>query len=149
MIPPGDGRIPMSCTVAAVPLNTPEEQAGLIYRLKQNDVTYIDAGYLSQLQRMPHFMALGLYRNLELIGEIIMAGEGDRCELAAMYITQPHRGQGMGKALLHRCMAIMAAEGVTSVTARIMTRSIPQARLMAAFGASSLGTAMLYPSLAL
>lgn len=149
MIPPGDGRIPMSCTVAAVPLNTPDEQAGLLYRLKQNDITYIDPNYLMQLQHMPHFMALGLYRNLELIGEVIMAGEGDRCELAAIYITQPHRCQGMGKALLHRCMAIMAAEGVTSVTARIMTRSIPQKKLMAAFGASVMGTAMLYPGLAL
>jgi len=148
-IPAGDGRIPMSCTVAAIPLNTQEEQAALLYRMAQNDITYIDPAYLMQLQRMPHFMALGLYRNLELIGEVIMAGAGDRCELAAIYIAPNHRCQGMGKALLHRCMAIMAAEGVTRVTARMMSRSIPQRRLMAAFNPEVLGETMVFPSLEL
>lgn len=146
-IPLGDGRIPMSCTVALTPLNTPEEQSALLYRLQQNDMTYIDQGYLNQLQRMPHFAALGLYRNTELVGEVIMAGEGDHCELAAMYITPMCRRQGMGQALLHRCMAVMAAEGVTRVTARIMSHSQPQVRLMRAFNPQVLGETMLYPGL--
>lgn len=146
-IPIGDGRIPMSCTVVPTALNTPEEQNALLYRLQQNDITFIDLNYLNQLQRMPHFMVLGLYRNTEMVGEVIMAGEGDHCELVAIYITPPCRCQGMGRALLHRCMAIMAAEGVTRVTTRIMSRSLPQKRLMNAFNAQSLGQTMLYPGL--
>ncbi|MBQ8313287.1 MAG: GNAT family N-acetyltransferase [Clostridia bacterium] len=146
-VPIGDGRIPMSCAVAPTAVNTPEEQAALLYRLQQNDITYIDQAYLNQLQRMPHFMVLGLYRNTELVGEVIMAGEGDHCELAAIYITPPCRRQGMGRALLHRCMAIMAAEGVSYVTARIMSRSQPQKRLMNAFNAQVLGQTMIYPGL--
>lgn len=148
-IPEGDGRIPMSCSPVVTPLNTLEEQSALLYRLQQNDITYIDPNYLAQLQHLPHFIALGLYRNTDLIGEIIMAGEGDSCELIAIYITPPNRRQGMGKALLHRCMAIMATEGVTRVTARIMSRSIPQKALMNAFQGSSLGVTMLYPGLRL
>lgn len=103
--------------------------------------------FLNNLRRMPHFMALGLYRNTDLIGEIMMAGQGDSCELVAMYIVPGSRGQGMGKALLHRGMAIMATEGVTRVTARIMSRSKPQKALMNAFGGSVQGVDMLYPSL--
>ena len=41
-IPFGDGRIPMSCTVAATPLNTWEEQEALLTRLQMNEITYID-----------------------------------------------------------------------------------------------------------
>ncbi|MBQ8654801.1 MAG: GNAT family N-acetyltransferase [Clostridia bacterium] len=148
-IPQGDGRIPMSCAVAPVPLNTPEERYAFLSRLQQHDVRFMDENYLLNLQRLPHFLALGLYRNNDLIGEIVLAGEGSQCELVVMYIVPGSRRQGMGKALLHRCMAIMAAEGVESVNCRIMTRSIPMHRLCAAFGAKSLGVTMVYPSLPL
>lgn len=145
-MPIGDGRIPMSCAVAPIPLNTPEERQALLSRLQQHDVGFMDENYLMNLQRLPHFLALGLYRNTDLIGEIILAGEGEACELVVMYIVPGARGQGMGKALLHRCMAIMAAEGVSLVSCRIMTRSLPMRKLTRAFGAQSLGTSMLYPS---
>jgi GNAT superfamily N-acetyltransferase len=103
--------------------------------------------YLSALMHMPHFMTLGLYRNAVLIGEVIMAGQGSECDLVAIYIEPGSRGQGMGKALLHRMMAIMAAEGVTRITTRIMSRSLPQQRLMAAFDASVIGVNMLFPGM--
>ena len=128
-IPYGDGRIPMSCTVAMTPLHTWDEQNSLIYRLQMNEITFVDMKYLSSLQRMPHFMTLGLYRNAMLIGEVIMAG------------------QGMGKALLHRSLAIMAAEGLTRVTARMMSRSVPQQRLMNDFGARVIGVNMIFPGM--
>ena len=146
-IPYGDGRIPMSCTVAPTPLNTWDEQSNLIYRLQMNEITFIDQSYLNMLQHMPHFMTLGLYRNAGLIGEVIMTGQGSDCELVAIYIEPSSRQQGMGTALLHRMMAIMAAEGVTRVTARIMSRSIPQQRLMAHFGPSVLGVNMIFPGM--
>lgn len=148
-MPYGDGRIPMSCTVAPTPLHTPEEQSALIYRLQTNEVAFIDQNYLNSLMRMPHFMTLGLYRNAMLIGEVIMAGQGSDCELVAIYIEPGSRQQGMAKALLHRMMAIMGAEGVTRVITRIMSRSIPQQRLMANFGATLLGVNMIFPGIEL
>ncbi len=146
-IPYGDGRIPMSCTVAPTPLNTWDEQNGLLYRLQVNEITFMDLNYLHALQHMPHFMTLGLYRNAVLIGEVIMAGQGADCELVAIYIEPGSRRQGMGRALLHRMMAIMAAEGVTRVTTRIMSRSLPQQKLMNHFGATVLGVNMLFPGM--
>lgn len=146
-IPAGDGRIPMSCAVAPVPLNTQDEQMALLARLSQHDVTHVDINYLNNLQRLPHFLALGLYRNTDLIGEIVMAGEGNACELVAMYVVPGARGQGMGKALLHRCMAIMAAEGVNHVSCRMINRSLPMRNLCKDFGAQGLGVITLYPSL--
>ncbi len=146
-IPFGDGRIPMSCTVAPTPLNTLEEQNNLIMRLQMNDINFVDQIYLNTLQRMPHFMTLGLYRNAALIGEAIMAGQGTDCELVAIYIEPSSRQQGMGRSLLHRLMAIMAAEGVSRITTRIMSRSIPQQRLMNHFGAQVLGVNMIFPGM--
>jgi RimJ/RimL family protein N-acetyltransferase len=76
-----------------------------------------------------------------------MAGQGTDCELIAIYIEPSSRGQGMGRALLHRFMAIMAAEGVTRITTRIMSRSLPQQRLMADFGGTVIGVNMLFPGM--
>jgi len=146
-LPFGDGRIPMSCTVAPTPLNTWDEQNSLLYRLQMNEITFVDMNYLNTLRHMPHFMTLGLYRNAVLIGEVIMAGAGSECELVAIYIEPGSRQQGMGKALLHRMMAIMAAEGVSRITTRIMSRSLPQQRLMAAFGGTVIGVNMLFPGM--
>ena len=41
----------------------------------------------------------------------------------------------------------MAAEGVTRVTARTMSRSIPQQRLMNDFGARVIGVNMIFPGM--
>lgn len=146
-IPEGDGRIPMSCAVAVAPLNTPEEQQAFLARMQQNDLNYMTADYLATLQCQPHFLALGLYQNTELIGEIVMAGAGDTCDLAAVYIVPAKRRQGMGRALVHRSMAVMAAEGVTTVTTRVMSRSMPQTHLMGDFAARVQGVTTIYPSL--
>ena len=59
-IPFGDGRIPMSCTVAPTPLNTWDEQNSLIYRLQMNEISFVDMNYLNTLMRMPHFCFLEL-----------------------------------------------------------------------------------------
>ncbi len=146
-IPFGDGRIPMSCTVAPTPLNTWEEQDGLLYRLQMNEISFVDRNYLTMLMHMPHFITLGLYRNAVLIGEAVMAGQGSDAELVAIYIDGQNRRQNMAKSLLHRTMAIMAAEGVTRVTTRIVSRSIPQQQLMNSFHAAPLAVNMLFPGM--
>ena len=146
-IPFGDGRIPMSCTVAATPLNTWEEQEALLTRLQMNELITWDRNALMEMMHMPHFIALGLYRNAGLIGEAVFFGRGEDAELAAIYIEPSSRRQGMARALLHRSMAIMAAEGVLRVRARIMTRSLPQQHLMNDFGATPLQVNMLFPGM--
>ena len=146
-IPAGEGRIPMSCRVAQTPLNGREDIEALCGRMQQNDLTHITPEAMDALMRQPHFLALGLYRNAELIGEILTSGYGDTCEIAAMYVTPPNRRQGMGRALLHRAIAIMAAEGVSNVMASRMNRSEPQRRLLNGFQPEVIRVSAVYPGL--
>ena len=69
------------------------------------------------------------------------------CEIAAMYVTPPNRRQGMGRALMHRAIAIMAAEGVSNVMASRMNRSEPQRRLLNGFGPEVIRVSAVYPGL--
>ena len=143
-------RLPMSCSLDATPLNTPEERNALLLRLRQNDISYVDASYLYQLQGMPHFSALGMFRNgRELVGECLIAGRGDACEVAALYITPENRRQGLGEALLRHGMNVMQQEGVKRTTVRIVTRSIPQRNLMRIFAPRELSATLRFPGLAI
>ncbi len=146
-MPEDPGRIPMNCEVVPCPLNTPEEVSGLILRLQQNDITHITQEDLGSLRFTPHFRALGLSVGGYLAGEALLAGSGADCELAAIYIAEPYRRRGLGKALLTRCMAMMAQEGVTGFTARFVTRSLPQKQLALSFHALDLGTTALFPAI--
>ena len=137
----------MSCAVQPTSLNTYNEQMYFLNRLDYNGVCNIDQAQLTDLQHMPHFLALGIYRNGNLIGESLMAGQGYDCDLVSIYIEPGSRQQGMGKALLHRSMALMAAEGVTRVFTRVMTRSIPQQGLMNAFNPQVVGVNNVFPGM--
>lgn len=143
----GDGRVPMGCAAEPTPLNTPDEIQAFVKRMQDNDIAYMDANYLYQLMRQPHFHAVGLFSGNTLVGEAVLAGVNDSCSLEAIYIMPGYRRQGLGKALLARCMAVMAAEGVTGCTTRFITRSVPQQGLARAFGAADLGATMVFPCL--
>ena len=143
----GDGRIPMGTSVEPTPLNTIDDQQALLNRLQANDVSYIDMNYLHQIMRLPHFQAIGMFNGNALVGEAIVAGTGNACELQAIYINPNYRRQGLAKALLGRCMAMMSAEGVMNFTARFVTRSAPQQGLARAFQAADLGADMVFPGL--
>lgn len=149
-IPQGPGREPMGCTAHQLPLGSLQDQMDFISRLQQNGVGYIDLPFLQQMQIQPHFLGLGMVYNTEngpkLIGEIILAGQGNSCEVLAMYIVPEFRRQGLGRILLHRAMAIMATEGVNLVVAHILSNSVPQCRLAANFHATVTRQETLFPS---
>ena len=148
LFPQGDGVLPMNCTVKDIPLNTYEEQVAFLQRLSANDITHIDGDFLLQVKHtQPHFLALGLYRNNDLVGEVLLHGIGEMAELSAIYITSTMRRQGMGRTLLHRAMSIMAREGVSRINTRILTRSVPQQKLMAAFDGRVTGVNAVFPGL--
>ena len=149
-IPEGPGREPMGCSTNQLPLGSAQEQIDFICRLQQNGVGYIDQPFLQQMQIQPHFLGLGMiYKTQEgpkLVGEIILAGQGNSCEVLAMYIIPEYRRQGLGRVLLHRAMAIMATEGVNLVVAHILSNSMPQCRLAANFHAAVTRQETLFPS---
>ena len=118
-----------------------------VTRLQQNDLTYMTMDMLARLRSLPHFIALGLYRTTELAGEVLLAGYGESCELYAIYIAPAYRGQGLSRVLLHRAMAVMAAEGCQRVTSNLLTHSAPQRKLIAAFNGQVMGITAVYPGL--
>lgn len=149
-VPEGYGRDPMGCTPRQASLNTPQEQLDFICRLQQNGIMGVDQPFLTQMMGMPHFLCLGMLYNTQtgqqLIGEVMLAGEGSNCEVLALYIVPEYRRQGLGSVLLHRAMAIMGGEGVTRVGARIISNSEPQRRLFGRFGYQVIDQQTLFPS---
>ena len=57
--------------------------------------------------------------------------------------------QGIGKALVAHLMTVMASEGATEFTVRMMTRSAPQMALSRAFSPETLDTLTVFPELSL
>ena len=146
LTPPQEpSKLPMSCSIANVPLSSEFEQNAFLFRMNQSRIAQLNLGALEVCRQHPHFLALALYRNNQIIGELLMTGEGYRCELVGMYIVGPYRRMGMGRALLHRGMELMKAEGVTQVNAVALRRSPAQCGLAQAFGATFLKTTALYP----
>lgn len=147
--PEGNGRIPMACTVEPTPLNTIQEQTEFLNRLRQNDITHIDLPYLQMLMTMPHFHVLSMIHGNVRVGEVMVAGAGAECELLAIYTVPMYRRQGMAVMLLHRCMAVMEAEGVQDFSAVFVSLSEPQKHLAMDFHAVDLQIESVFPELVL
>lgn len=147
--PEGDGHMPMGCQLAPVPLNTMEEQLGLIGRLQQYDINHIDLTYLQYLCTLPHFHTLALWHGATLVGEVVVAGSGDSCEVMAVYIIPAYRRQGMARMLLHSCMGVMATEGVKQFAAVFASLYTPQLSLARDFEGTIIETQSYYPELLL
>lgn len=148
-VPADGGPDAFGCTFAPIPLGTLEQQNALIARMTQNGLSHITLPYLQALTRNPVFVALGLFYggdNRAPAGECIISGApGCEPELVAIYITEPYRGNGLGKRLLRRALSFCGQSGVPSVQARIMAASQPQSRLMRAFGSEPLSQTLLFP----
>ena len=148
-LPEAPSKLPMSCSIANVPLNNEFEQNAFLARMNQSRIAQLNLGTLEVCRQQPHFLALALYRNNQIIGEVLITGQGYRCDLVGMYIVGPYRKMGMGKALLHRAMELLKAEGVTQLNAVVLRRSPAQCALAQSFGATFLKTTGLYPGIKL
>lgn len=146
----------MSMDVQRMTLHTPQEQAELISRLQSNGIVDFQRSYLEQVMRLPNFLHLGLFHrdhthnnSAQLVGEVILSGEDSNAEVLALYVLPAFRRQGLGRFLLHRAMNVAASEGVSAVYMKLLTNSLPQQHLAAAFNAATLADWTIYPSLIL
>lgn len=146
-IPEGGGKVPMSYTVANVPLTNEYEQNAFLQRLNMNRIAPLNLGFLDVCRQKPHFLAMGIFQNGIPAGELLMTGESYRSDLIAMYIQPAYRKLGLGKGLLGRSMALLREEGVSQVNALVLRRSIPQCALAHSFDAKFLKTTALYPGI--
>ncbi len=146
-IPEMGGSVPMGCSISNVPLRNEFEQQAMLNRLNQSRIAPLDLVTLGQCMQMPHFLALGIYRNEEPIGEVLLSGTGDRATLAALYIRSNYRKTGLGKALLTRALHMIRDEGVTQVEALVLRRSPAQCAMARSMGARFIRTTCYYPGI--
>ena len=146
-IPDTSDTIPMGCTVANISLRNEFEQQAMLARMNQSRIAPLDLITLGQCMQKPHFLALGIYRGEEPIGEVLLSGTGDRATLAALYVRANYRRQGLGKALLTRALHMLRDEGVTQIEALVLRRSPAQCALAKSFGARFIRTTCYYPGI--
>jgi len=146
-VPDASDTIPMGCTVANIPLRNEFEQQAMLARMNQSRIAPLDLITLGQCMQKPHFLALGIYRGDEPIGEVLLSGTGDRATLAALYVRSNYRRQGLGKALLTRALHMLRDEGVTQIEALVLRRSPAQCALAKSFGARFIRTTCYYPGI--
>lgn len=127
---------PMGCQFASVPLQTPDEFALFLSRINHYRMTPIGMDYLTVQAQQPHFMALGFYRGGQPVAELFTTGaQNGIAGLVSMYVRQDCRRQGMAKALLLSCAALLRERGVTQCMAQIYSRNLPQKGLMRSLSA--------------
>lgn len=146
-IPADPGAEMFNCSIIPLPLNTPQEAAALVDRLRLNGLGHITAQHLQGLQVSPVFHVWGILYGQSLVGECIIAGRSDAAELVGIYIVPEYQKRGLGKHLLKRALGIVGQEGVTEVRARIMSASQPQVRLVRSFNAELMEQTLMFPSL--
>ena len=146
-IPADPGAEMFNCSIIPLPLNTPQEAAALVDRLRLNGLGHITAQHLQGLQVSPVFHVWGILYGQSLVGECIIAGRSDLAELTGLYIVPEFQRRGLGKHLLKRALGIVGQEGVGEVRARIMSASQPQVRRVRNFGAELLEQTLMFPSL--
>lgn len=144
-VPEVEARTPMGFSFGNVPLRNEFEQQAMLNRINQSRIAPLDLNALGQCMQRPHFIALGLYRNDEPIGEVLLSGSGDRATLAALYIRSIYRRSGLGKALLTKALNMLREEGVTQVEALVLRRSAAQCAMARSFGARFIRTTCYYP----
>ncbi len=148
-IPADMGAEMFNCSIIPLPLNTQQEMAGLVERLRLNGLGHITIQHLQALQVSPVFHVWGILYGQNLVGECIIAGRTDAAELVGIYVVPEFQRRGLAKHLLKRALGIVGQEGVNEVRTRIMSASQPQVRLVRNFGAELLEQTLMFPCLEL
>jgi len=138
---------PMGYDMGHVPLSQPEEQQMLLYRMNTYRMNGLQPEILLRYMAMPHFVALYLSRNREIVGEILFTGEGGAAKLISLYVMPNYRRMGLAKHLIAAGMTYLSEQGVTYFEADVIRRNVAQCRLGQSCGATFIRTACFYPGI--
>lgn len=138
---------PMGYDMGYVPLRSPMEQSAFLVRMNTYRMDVLQPGLLQRYMTMPHFLALYLARGQEIVGEIVLTGEGAAAKLIGLYVMPNYRRHGLAQALIAASMRLMQDRGVTHIEADVTRRNIPQCQLARSCNATFLRTACFYPGL--
>lgn len=138
---------PMGYEIGTVPLQTPQQQQAFLMRMNTQRLDVLQTPLLQHYMVTPHFLALYLSRNQEIVGEILFAGVEDMAKVVGLYITTKYRRMGLAKTLLATGMKTLSENGVTRFEGDIVRRNLPQCQLGRSCGATFIRTACFYPGM--
>ena len=149
-LPDGPVRPFMGLSLMDAPLGTEEEIRSFCNRMQQYDMPWITPQSLMELRSYPNFRAMGLcYNQSLLVGEMIIAGSGDACELMAIYIHEDYRHRGYAKNMIQVMMSSMRSFGVERWFGKFNSCSAPQKGLARSLQPKSIEIVKIYPSMIL
>ena len=138
---------PMGYHMAAVPLSTDAERAAFLYRMNSYRMDIIQPQLLARYMSMQHFTALYISRGTDIVGEMILMGEGGAAKLIGLYVAPNYRRIGIAKCLIAAGMQQFAGRGVQHFESDIIRRSVEQGRLGQSCKAKFLRTACFFPGI--
>ncbi len=138
---------PMGYDLGNIPLQGPLEQQAFLVRMNTYRLDVLQQPLLQRYMSMPHFFALYLARGSEIVGEIILTGEGGAAKVMGLYILPAYRRNGLAKCLIATAMKLLGDRGVTHFEGDIIRRNVPQCRLAQSCNATFIRTACFYPGM--
>lgn len=138
---------PMGYDMGQVPLSTPMEQTAFLMRMNTYRLDVLQQPLLLRYMQLPHFLALYIARGQEIVGEILLAGEGASAKILGLYVMPNYRRLGLGKSLIAAGMNALRERGVSHFEGDVIRRNLPQCALAASCSATFVRTACLYPGI--
>jgi GNAT superfamily N-acetyltransferase len=140
---------PVGCQIAPVALDRPGDESALLSRINSYSVIANQPNWLKGLMQEPFFIALGMWQDNRLLGEMILTAYETQGTIQALYTVPDARRRGIASAMLAQAGRILLDYGVRSLVADVWQRNRPATALFQAMGFDNREAVLLYPGMAL
>jgi GNAT superfamily N-acetyltransferase len=140
---------PVGCQIAQVALDRAGDEGALLARINGHAVIAQPPSWLKGLMQEPFFIALGMWQDDRLLGEMILTAYGSQGSIQALYTVPDARRRGIASAMIAQAGRILLDHGVRSLIADVWQRNRPANALFQAMGFDSKEAMLLYPGMAL
>ncbi|MCQ2453194.1 MAG: GNAT family N-acetyltransferase [Clostridia bacterium] len=144
-LPAWSSRVPVSCNLLPVTLRSQEDAMAFMQRLNTYRIEMLDMNTMIRCMQMEHFCALGFYRGVNPVSEVLLAGQGDSVSLVGLYVRADYRRQGFAKAIIGAAAEQLRSHGVEHISANIFSSIPAQTALMRAAAARKIRTVAVMP----
>ena len=146
-VPNAKPSAPMGYTLGEVPLDTKKELDAFVNRMNLYRLGSWTPQQIMQYKSLPHFSALYISHGKDIVGEIMLAGEGDMAKVMGLYINSNYRHNGLAQNLLAAGMTRFQENGVTHFSCDVLRQNVTQCKLAQSCQAKFEETQFIYPSL--
>ncbi|MDR0898590.1 MAG: GNAT family N-acetyltransferase, partial [Oscillospiraceae bacterium] len=110
---------PVGCQIAEVALDRVADEGALLARINAHSVIAQPPGWLKGLMQEPFFIALGMWQDNRLLGEMILTAYSSQGSIQAIYTLPDARRRGIASALVAEAGRILLNHGVRSLVADV------------------------------